>query len=370
MGLLDTMDLNSLDLSNFQDYDLKSFYNAPASKLKVVIVKLDELIKHAQDHETVLVGNVSKWRVTYLKKKADHEKAVTKNLLAQHEAGLAKADESKLKTSQELAKQHYDTAKKIHSGADTAATLAALHTVRSIIAKLLTGTHYPTKRPTKAPTHRPTKGPTKWLVPRRKGLLFDVNANDFDPKKPWVDRKGVPTGVKSGTPELKEFYVYGKKCMLFNHDNDYFQWKLNVGPKALPEASFEVYFYLVSKANNRGWLFGDENGGCDRYILLHDDRVGGGRVSGSCMANKLNSTSVHVGKWNHVIAYYKQGVQEYVVVNGVKSRVQTKIWHNEGRGYLRLGSPWGKHYAHACVNFARVYNRELKSTEYSPVSSI
>ena len=51
----------------------------------------------------------------------------------------------------------------------------------------------------------------------------------------------------------------------------------------LPSATFELWVYAQSIPNDRGWIMGTENGGCDRYLLLHDNRKGG--TTSSCLVN-------------------------------------------------------------------------------------
>ena len=54
---------------------------------------------------------------------------------------------------------------------------------------------------------------------------------------------------------------------------------VNINPSSMKDCTLTAAIYLESKANNRGWLFGSEEGGYDRTILVHDDRFGGNLAS-------------------------------------------------------------------------------------------
>ena len=111
---------------------------------------------------------------------------------------------------------------------------------------------------------------------------------------------------------------------------------------------------------------GDEDGGCDRYMLIHDNRVGGKQVGASCMGGNWHTDGAKVGQWNHMLAHYNQNTREsYVVVNGVKGKVLTGISHGNGHKKLRLGSPWGGHTTDTCVSSVKVFDREPTALEIS-----
>merc|ERR1719471_1257665 len=143
-------------------------------------------------------------------------------------------------------------------------------------------------------------------------------------------------------------------------DNDYIEWPLQVGPSGMPQMSLEILVWLPSIANNRGWVFGDEDGGCDRYILLHDDRVGG--LAASCQVN-LGQGNPPTEEWIHVIATYDQSSTiQGVYLNGQGSTGSGGS-HSDGRGALRLGSPWGSHHGEMYFNMGRVYDVMLTAEQ-------
>ena len=159
----------------------------------------------------------------------------------------------------------------------------------------------------------------------------------------------------------------GIPCLELNADNKYFEWNVDVGPDSMPIMTLAATFYVNSIPNGRGWLFGDEDGGCDRYMLIHDNRVGNEGVSASCMArSNWHTDGAKVGQWNHMLAHYNQNTREsYVVLNGVKGKVLTGISHGNGRKKLRLGSPWGGHTTDTCVSNVKVFDREPTALEIS-----
>ena len=193
--------------------------------------------------------------------------------------------------------------------------------------------------------------------------LFRIDASEFtNATATWLPMSGQTMLKSSGQIESAEYE--GRKCVQFNADEDYIEWDLNIGPTAMPILTLAVDVYVSSTPNNLGWLFGDENGGCDRYILLHDNRVGSNRTGASCKSmNQWDSPSVKVKAWNSIVAFYNQTAQtSYIYVNGEKSKVLSAN-HDEGNGKLRLGSPWGGHTTDSCVAKALVYDFEFTSEQ-------
>ena len=192
--------------------------------------------------------------------------------------------------------------------------------------------------------------------------LFRIDASDFAATATWLPMTGQTMLKSSGQIESAEYE--GRKCVQFNADEDYIEWDLNIGPTAMPILTLAVDVYVSSTPNNLGWLFGDENGGCDRYILLHDNRVGSNRTGASCKSmNQWDSPPVKVKAWNTIVAFYNQTAQtSYIYVNGEKSKALSAN-HDEGNGKLRLGSPWGGHTTDSCVAKALVYDFEFTSEQ-------
>jgi len=148
----------------------------------------------------------------------------------------------------------------------------------------------------------------------------------------------------------------------------------NIGPIAMPQATLTIGVYLVSIANDRGWIFTHENGGYDRGIILHDSRYGhyngqGVIASGvgyewSPWTNALASKAP-TGEWFHVTAVFRQNGACNVYVNGVKSSRSTTGNNHGGLADLYVGRPLvgSNHWANAWVKEVKVYNAALSDSQ-------
>ena len=208
------------------------------------------------------------------------------------------------------------------------------------------------------PAPPPPLPPPPYVLPKIGAAIFRIDASSFTSKATWPSITGQNMLTSNGQIQIAEYE--GRECVEFNADSDYIEWDVNIGPNAMPILTLAVDVYVSSIPNNRGWLFGDENGGCDRYILLHDDRVGTNQTGASCKSmNQWDSPPVKVKAWNTIVAYYNETAKtSYIYINGVKSTMRSAN-HDEGNGKLRLGSPWGGHTTDACVAKALVYDFEF-----------
>jgi hypothetical protein len=194
-------------------------------------------------------------------------------------------------------------------------------------------------------------------------MWFEADASDYSPGS-WPARSGQSQLTLSGSPTLTSYD--NQQCVLFNADDKWIEWDADINPSTEPILTLEATFYPLSIPNQYGWLFGDENGGCDRYLLIHDSRIGTAQTGPSCMQTEWNSQPIVLNQWNHMIAFYNQNTkQAYVYMNGVKSSVLSAN-HNNGNGRLRLGNPpHNNHSPDACVTNVKAYNRELSADEIS-----
>ena len=208
------------------------------------------------------------------------------------------------------------------------------------------------------PAPPPPLPPPPYVLPKIGAAIFRIDASSFTSKATWPSITGQNMLTSNGQIQIAEYE--GRECVEFNADSDYIEWDVNIGPNAMPILTLAVDVYVSSIPNNRGWLFGDENGGCDRYILLHDDRVGTNQTGASCKStNQWDSPPVKVKAWNTIVAFYNETAKtSYIYINGVKSTMRSAN-HDEGNGKLRLGSPWGGHTTDACVAKALVYDFEF-----------
>lgn len=87
---------------------------------------------------------------------------------------------------------------------------------------------------------------------------------------------------------------------------------VDIGPSAQPQITFGMWVRLDSVANNRGWVFGHDNGGFDRAINLTDTRYGSGVAGGTGVAphgSTLINQGNNLGQWVCVAAVYDAPAQ-------------------------------------------------------------
>ena len=79
------------------------------------------------------------------------------------------------------------------------------------------------------------------------------------------------------------------RALRIDKDGPHAKVPVDINPSQMPRCTLEIWVKLAKIANNRGWLFGNEVGGFDRTILMHDSRFGGGVVL--ALGNKTKNTS-------------------------------------------------------------------------------
>ena len=145
-------------------------------------------------------------------------------------------------------------------------------------------------------------------------LVFDINALDWvDDTANWRSRVGDIATAAMGGDIIKEVHE-GTWSVRLDSSDDKFTFPLDIGPSNFPVMTLEIWFYLDNQEATFGWLFGAENGGCDRFVILHDSRIGG--AGPSCKNIGMPSWGLGnapVGQWSHFAAVYNQGGEEYAV---------------------------------------------------------
>ena len=76
-----------------------------------------------------------------------------------------------------------------------------------------------------------------------------------------------------------------------------------------------------------------------RYIIMHDKRIGGAGLSCKAPSGGWGLGTCPVKKWSHIVAVYTQGGNEYMFLNGKKSKVQPRVKHDGHPGFLMIGCP-------------------------------
>jgi len=362
VGVQLTHHINSTDF--VQSLDLKSLYNANVGKLNVVITKLDGLIKEADDHQKLLETNVSNWKIKYLNKKTLHDASVLKKLNENHLASLAKSAESLAKTDMITTKTHYDTAKTLRLASEkgTNHTLFILRNVRSIIAKLLTGTHYPTKAPSLSPTGGPTTAPTKWVPPTPAPTNAPTNAPTKAPTKPPTK---APTNAPTSSPTASNVLYYsGSKPMIFNGTNRItIPSSTNIVTNELTMMVW-VFVTKVSPDGNGVCLIGNAR----KYgIWVYNNDIVYSHVycltSGQSLYN-YTSMKFPVNQWTHLaMSWKKDGFHKMYKGGVLTGENMTSGTPCAGSGPITLGK--GSIYGGLIgkLKDARVYTKVLSQSE-------
>jgi len=137
---------------------------------------------------------------------------------------------------------------------------------------------------------------------------------------------------------------------------------VNISPSNMNECTLTAGLYLESIANRYGWVFGHEQSGYDRTILMHVDRFGGSIASAVGFPWKpwKNSNQPPMKKWVHVTAVFRQGGQSYVFLDGVRSDFSTVAKNGSGMAELWVGRPHhGGHWVNSWIKEVKVFDTAL-----------
>jgi len=142
----------------------------PDDKLDQITEIVDELIRHANGTLKDLKENIESTRKVKKRKQDEYGAAKEKRLKVEldlsTQVGDLKIKENIANASLVAATSSYLDAVNRYKNEDVEAAIKSLHWIKSLIAKLKTGTHYPTVRPTSVPptpvptTYAPTPVPT------------------------------------------------------------------------------------------------------------------------------------------------------------------------------------------------------------------
>ena len=134
----------------------------------------------------------------------------------------------------------------------------------------------------------------------------------------------------------------------------------------MPDCTLMIGLYLESIANGFGWVIGNENGGYDRTILMHDHRFSGAIASAVGYTwtawNHPQYPPIH--QWIHVTAVFRQGGESYVFLNGVRSDNSVIGRNNGGYGSLWIGRPVHvSHWTDCWIKEVMVFNRAVSDED-------
>ena len=195
-------------------------------------------------------------------------------------------------------------------------------------------------------------------------LVFDLHARDWNiNSRVWKSRvNGDKLMALGHGGDVIKVFKNGAYSVRLDSSDDNFLFPLDVGPGKMPKATFEIWVWLDKVTpDSFGWLLGAENGGCDRYIILHDKRIGG--TGPSCKNGNWGLGNTPAGQWSHLAAVYVQNGPSYIFLNGKKSGIHNTK-HDGHPAFLMLGAPYKTgHLANVHVASARVYNDVLSDAE-------
>jgi len=196
--------------------------------------------------------------------------------------------------------------------------------------------------------------------------LFFLDASSYSGMGDWHDHSTHGRAVTNSGAA----WDASEKAFDFRPSTAVMSTELNISPSQYTDLTMELWVKLNSIANIYGWVAGQDDGGYDRTILLHDQRYGSTGGTGH-VASAIGTTwssnlgPPPLGVWIHVVAVFRQGGDSYVFLNNVKSNVVTAN-NNEGRSNLYIGNyptATGDHHADVWIRKFRVYGRALSDDE-------
>ena len=187
-----------------------------------------------------------------------------------------------------------------------------------------------------------------------------------------IDSIGGVTGSLTGDTS----YATGISGQAFSFDgaNDLFTAAVDLSPSSFAAVTFGAWVYLEAYDNSRGWVIGQDNGGYDRSISLHDDRysstdkkpaAGVGFTYGSTL-NDLTLSS-----WHFVAASYAgNGLSTTIYFDGDFQTIAGTS-NSDGNSFFTVGGlgNYGNHEVDGFVDNIFIYDRALSVDELNDLYS-
>ena len=182
--------------------------------------------------------------------------------------------------------------------------------------------------------------------------VFEVDFGNASHQSMYTLHKGAYIGSLDNIEALR--VGGGKYAML----------PININPSSMTDCTIEIWFKLLTVANNYGWLVGtdDIHGAYDRGVILHDGRFGGGvaPIPGATYNSGLPAPTLN--EWSHVVVVYRQGGESAAFLNGVKSNTHSPTSNKDGLTTVAVGTIphlGGSHAADAWVKSITIWNEAL-----------
>ena len=115
---------------------------------------------------------------------------------------------------------------------------------------------------------------------------------------------------------------------------------VDISPSKMPDCTLVIGLYLESILSGAmGWVFGHEQSGYGRTIVVHDIRFNDmGMALGYASSVWETKPLPTVQKWLHIVAVFRQGQNNYFYVDGTKAPISRNGSNNGGRSDIFLGS--------------------------------
>jgi len=174
---------------------------------------------------------------------------------------------------------------------------------------------------------------------------------------------GSTSGLSLTTSSLTYSSTEG---FLFN--NVYKSVSQDISPSVYSSVSIEVWFKVVSKLNDRGWIVGTDNGGYDRAINIFDNRFSGvASPQGSAYTSTLGYPDI--GDWYHCVSTMQNGNSASTVylqkVDGSMASQTHTPNNGNGLSSFSIGGlqSYTGHTVNAYIPIVRIWNKMLTSSE-------
>jgi len=146
---------------------------------------------------------------------------------------------------------------------------------------------------------------------------------------------------------------------------------IDISPSKMLDCTLSIGVYVVTIANNRGWIFGHEVSGYDRTILMHDSRFGSkpslavGRPWNAWGDNDVE----FVGKWIHITGIFREGGDCFIYIDGIKSPFSVIGKNSGGSSDLFVGSPNnGGHQTDSWIKEVQVFDKAIGDDQVQQLS--
>lgn len=144
---------------------------------------------------------------------------------------------------------------------------------------------------------------------------------------------------------------------------------VDINPSALRNMTVGMFVKLEKVANNRGWVFTNDDGGFDRAVILHDDRFGNGVAAGVGGTYGSTLPTISTGKWHCVAVSFSEDTRETTVfIDGQAQVVRNQKFVSGLRDVFLGGHPSASNHTVAgLIDEVFLFDRALSVAEIEQV---